>query len=81
MNSCFESAASHRKINIPCSARDPPVVELAKGKLIYVAKNISSRVVHEVPADLRKALASDPQVLAAWEDITPLVTQRMDMLD
>jgi uncharacterized protein YdeI (YjbR/CyaY-like superfamily) len=29
-------------------------------------------VVHEVPAHLRKALASDPQALTAWEDITPL---------
>src|SRR4029077_19597168 len=33
---------------------------------------ISSGVVHEVPADLKKALASDPQAFAAWEDITPL---------
>jgi uncharacterized protein YdeI (YjbR/CyaY-like superfamily) len=35
-------------------------------------KAISSGVVHEVPADLKKALKSDPQVLTAWEDITPL---------
>src|SRR5262245_41997671 len=35
-------------------------------------KKISSGVVHEVPADLKEALASDPQALAAWEDITPL---------
>src|SRR6266536_5432162 len=33
---------------------------------------ISSGVVHELPTDLRKALVSDPQALAAWEDITPL---------
>jgi len=33
---------------------------------------ISSGVVHEVPADLKKALGSNPQALAAWEDITPL---------
>jgi uncharacterized protein YdeI (YjbR/CyaY-like superfamily) len=33
---------------------------------------ISSGVVHEVPADLKKALASYPQSLAAWEDTTPL---------
>jgi hypothetical protein len=45
---------------------------LTKGELIYVAKKISSGVVHEVPADLKKALTSDPQALAAWEDITPL---------
>ena len=35
-------------------------------------KKISSGAVHEVPADLRKALSTDPQALAAWEDITPL---------
>jgi uncharacterized protein YdeI (YjbR/CyaY-like superfamily) len=35
-------------------------------------RKISSGVVHEVPADLRKALASDPKALTAWEDITPL---------
>ena len=33
---------------------------------------ISEGVVHTVPADLRKALASDAKALAAWEDITPL---------
>ena len=33
---------------------------------------ISSGTVHELPADMRKALRSDPQALAAWEDITPL---------
>ena len=35
-------------------------------------KQISHGVVHEVPEDFRKALTSDPQTLAAWEDITPL---------
>src|SRR5438445_13441080 len=35
-------------------------------------KKISTGVVHEVPADLKKALTSDPQALTAWEDITPL---------
>jgi uncharacterized protein YdeI (YjbR/CyaY-like superfamily) len=34
--------------------------------------SISGGVVHELPADLRKALASDAKALAAWEDITPL---------
>ncbi len=29
-------------------------------------------VVHTMPADLRKALMSDPAARAAWEDITPL---------
>jgi len=35
-------------------------------------KDISSGTVHEVPADLRDALTSDPKALAAWEDHTPL---------
>ena len=35
-------------------------------------KQISAGVVHELPADLRKTLVSDPVALAAWEDITPL---------
>jgi hypothetical protein len=35
-------------------------------------KLIASGVVHKVPADLRKALASNPKALAAWQDITPL---------
>lgn len=35
-------------------------------------KAISSGVVHEVPSDLREALASDPKSLATWEDLTPL---------
>jgi uncharacterized protein YdeI (YjbR/CyaY-like superfamily) len=33
---------------------------------------ISGGVVHDLPADLRKALASDAEARAAWEDITPL---------
>jgi hypothetical protein len=33
---------------------------------------ISGGVVHNLPADLRKALASDAKALAAREDITPL---------
>ncbi len=37
-----------------------------------VTKNISGGVAHTLPADLRKALMSDPKALAAWEDITPL---------
>ncbi|HYB84587.1 MAG TPA: YdeI/OmpD-associated family protein [archaeon] len=35
-------------------------------------KAISAGVVHSIPADLRKALASDPAARAKWEDITPL---------
>ena len=33
---------------------------------------ISGGVVHDLPTDLRNALASDANALAAWEDITPL---------
>jgi uncharacterized protein YdeI (YjbR/CyaY-like superfamily) len=33
---------------------------------------IADGVVHKTPADLRKALASDPVARAAWDDITPL---------
>src|ERR671924_2233249 len=35
-------------------------------------EDISSGVVHDVPADLREVLTSDPTALAAWEDLTPL---------
>lgn len=35
-------------------------------------KRIATGVVHDVPDDLWAALAADPGVLAAWEDITPL---------
>lgn len=35
--------------------------------------NISSGLVHKVPEDLRKALASAPaEVLDVWNDITPI---------
>ena len=35
-------------------------------------KDISSGVVHKVPADLQEALTSDPKALATREDLTPL---------
>ncbi|MFA6602134.1 MAG: YdeI/OmpD-associated family protein [Candidatus Paceibacterota bacterium] len=35
-------------------------------------KEIAGGVVHAMPADLRKVLSSDPKMLSAWEDITPL---------
>jgi len=35
-------------------------------------REIATGVVHKVPADLRKALASDPDVLAKGNDLTPL---------
>jgi Bacteriocin-protection, YdeI or OmpD-Associated len=34
--------------------------------------DISGGVVHELPEDLRTALAADAEALAAWEDLTPL---------
>lgn len=33
---------------------------------------ISTGVVHRVPADLRQALTSAPEVSDAWNDLTPL---------
>lgn len=36
------------------------------------SKDISQGVVHSVPADLKKALTTDKEALAKWEDITPL---------
>ena len=33
---------------------------------------LATGVVHQVPADLRKALLSSPKALTLWQDITPL---------
>jgi uncharacterized protein YdeI (YjbR/CyaY-like superfamily) len=33
---------------------------------------IATGVVHDVPADLRKALMADESALERWEDLTPL---------
>ena len=33
---------------------------------------ISAGVVHDLPEDLKSVLKSDADMLAAWEDITPL---------
>src|SRR6266550_3310706 len=35
-------------------------------------KGITGGTVHNLPADLQKALTADHKALAAWEDITPL---------
>lgn len=35
-------------------------------------KSISGGTAHKMPADLKKALLSDKEVLVLWEDITPL---------
>ena len=37
-----------------------------------VESQIPGGVVHDAPADLADALATDPQALATWTDITPL---------
>lgn len=35
-------------------------------------ETIAGGVIHDLPADLREALGSDPAALATWQDITPL---------
>ncbi len=35
-------------------------------------EKIAGGIVHDLPADLRKALTAAPKALAAWNDITPL---------
>jgi hypothetical protein len=47
--------------------KDPKPLKGVKGH-----KEISGGVVHELPADLKKALARNPEALETWEDITPL---------
>jgi len=37
-----------------------------------INKKLPAGVVHNLPADLKKTLASAPAALTAWEDITPL---------
>ncbi len=37
-----------------------------------MTQEISSGVLHEVPADLQAALASSSDALTTWEDITPI---------
>lgn len=37
-----------------------------------MTKAIANGTAHELPQDMRKALASDRSALAAWEDLTPL---------
>lgn len=61
-----------RTIGTLSSAQVLAPLESAKEGLSMSRKKISGGVVHEMPADLKRALASDPQVLTAWEDITPL---------
>ncbi len=56
-------------------------LERTKENLSTSQKKISGGVVHQVPADLKKALTSDPQALTAWEGYYTARTQRVDMLD
>lgn len=35
-------------------------------------EKIAGGVVHELPADLRNALAASPKALALWQSLTPL---------
>ena len=35
-------------------------------------RKIATGVVHDVPADLVAVLLADEEILAAWEDLTPL---------
>lgn len=35
-------------------------------------KEIFNGPTHKLPPDFKKAITSDPKVLAVWEDITPL---------
>ncbi len=37
-----------------------------------MVQKITGGVVHELPADLRKALAADKKALALWGSLTPL---------
>lgn len=37
-----------------------------------IHKKIATGVVHQISADLEKALIASPKALLVWEDITPL---------
>jgi len=39
---------------------------------MIIREKIATGVVHSVPPDLQKALASDPKALSIWNDLTPL---------
>lgn len=40
--------------------------------MVMTKTAISEGVVHKLPNDLKSAIQSNPKILAAWEDITPL---------
>lgn len=37
-----------------------------------MTKKISNGVVHDVPTDMEKALTSNEQMLALWNNLTPI---------
>jgi len=41
-------------------------------RMTMTNNKISGGVVHELPEDLQKTLASDAEALAVWENLTPL---------
>ena len=45
---------------------------MSKPSITASKKQIASGVVHKVPQDLRKELASKENVRSAWNDLTPL---------
>src|SRR4249919_2501803 len=42
------------------------------GRTLMRKREISGGTVHDLPADLKKALTSDAKALETWEDIRPL---------
>lgn len=53
---------------LPHAASQPPADYPAP----MGSSRVSGGVVHDLPADLRKALLANDTALAAWNDITPL---------
>eukprot|EP01116_Phalansterium_solitarium_P003620 TRINITY_DN14434_c0_g1_i1.p4 TRINITY_DN14434_c0_g1~~TRINITY_DN14434_c0_g1_i1.p4 ORF type:complete len:154 (+),score=16.09 TRINITY_DN14434_c0_g1_i1:178-639(+) len=51
----------------PASSKKPPTARKTAKK-----PAIPGGTVHALPANLAKALAADPEAMAAWADITPL---------
>jgi uncharacterized protein YdeI (YjbR/CyaY-like superfamily) len=49
-----------------------PTPDTTETKVKMSKKAVPGGVVHELPADLRKALLANETALAAWTDITPL---------
>ena len=37
-----------------------------------MAKVVTTSTVHQLPQDLKEALAANPKALAVWNDVTPL---------